>query len=203
MQQLKALPTRHIFPQILAVWSKINNCSLQAMFFTYSRLRDSSWENVPGWILEILLLCKNLQWKNPCQNIIQYLHYTDDNNPGQNSAEVQRLLTKMELGVLNWLCLFPWAMGILFMWERNAIHRSRERVCTGNGDSRCDVTDLNWNLKVNLLYAVQREEKGHKIPAGWTHPVLSVPWSAPVYKRPFPLQMIWEFTGAAVEVRLQ
>lgn len=67
------------------------------MFFTYSRLRDSSWENVPGWILEILLLCKNLQWEKPCQDIIQYLHFEDDNTPGHNSVSMQRLLIKMEL----------------------------------------------------------------------------------------------------------
>lgn len=99
VQQLKALPTRHILPQVLPIWIKKNKSSLQAIFFTYSRLRDSSWENVPGWILEILLLCKNLQWEKPCQNIIQYLHCEDDNTPGHNSVSMQRPLIQMELSV--------------------------------------------------------------------------------------------------------
>lgn len=43
-----------------------------------------------------------------------------------------------------------------------------------------DVTGLNWNLKINLLHALQREEKGHEIPPDWTHPVFSAPGSAPV-----------------------
>lgn len=68
----------------------------------------------------------------------------------------------------------------MFACECNAAHQSRERVCTGNGDSRRDVMDLNWNLQVNLLRALQREEKGHQIPVDRTHPVISAPGSAPV-----------------------
>ena len=63
------------------------------------------------------------------------------------------------------------------------MHQSGERVWTGNGDSRCDVTGLNWNL--NLLHALKKEEKGHHIPTDWTHPTFSVPGSAPVQKGPF------------------
>lgn len=135
MQQLKALPSRHIFPQVLATQSKINNCSLQAIFSTYSRLRDSSWENVPGWILEILLLCKNLQLEKPGQNMIQYLHHADNNIPGQNSLDMQiienlkrktglKYKCSIKVEFLNVLCFFPWAIGIAFIREQNALHQS-------------------------------------------------------------------------------
>lgn len=65
------------------------------------------------------------------------------------------------------------------------MHQRGQRVRTGNGDSRCDVTGLNWNLKVNLLHVLQREEKGHDVPADWAHPKFSVPGSALVEQGPF------------------
>lgn len=65
------------------------------------------------------------------------------------------------------------------------MHQNGERVWTGNGDSRCDVTGLNWNLKVNLLHALQREEKGHEIPTDWTHPMLSKLELTQALKGPF------------------
>lgn len=75
---------------------------------------------------------------------------------------------------------------------------------TGNGDSGCDVTGLNWNLHVPP--ALQREEKGHEIPTDWTHPMFCVCGSALVQKGlflPTPRTRYGNFTSAAIEVRLQ